>query len=479
MLAGLPLIMERDTYGSLLYAVLGGLLLLATFHLAMYFQNRDRSYLLYSGYTFFSFLAYIPVTPDGFLHDLADNLNIGYIEKIYFTIVFNCIYFFFFSYFLNIKKFKPRWYYIITVPVGVLLSLATIAYLILVFFHDDTFFRWFHTAFVFLITIQTVISLVFLFKLPNKLKYYIITGGLILFFCSIIGQRFIRELPFINMSRKMGDFIYFLGLFIENIAFSFALGHKQRINYHKKVLANRSFIAQLRKNQLLNEEMNRENEKRLKLENEKIRIEQEISELKLTLLQTQMNPHFVFNALSSIKYYILDNDPEVAVVYLNKFSKIIRTILVASTMKEFTLQQELDTLQLYVDIENLRFREELDFQIRIDPKINCEEIKLPPLILQPFVENAIIHGVATVDDKKIVLKIEQKGAWLHICITDNGIGRKEASKSKTGRRSLGVEIVEGMLRNYFGAHRYEIRYTDLQSPHQAAGTEVCLRFQAP
>ena len=111
--------------------------------------------------------------------------------------------------------------------------------------------------------------------------------------------------------------------------------------------------------------------------------------LEQDMLRSQMNPHFIFNSLNSIKLYIINNEKENAVYYLNKFSKLIRKILIASKEKETCLQEELDTMQLYMNIENMRFDNEIEFKINVDEAINTEVTKVPSLILQPFLENAL------------------------------------------------------------------------------------------
>ncbi len=120
--------------------------------------------------------------------------------------------------------------------------------------------------------------------------------------------------------------------------------------------------------------------------------EKKILTLKQNMLKSQMNPHFIFNSLNSIKLYIINNEKENTVYYLNKFAKLIRKILVVSNEKDISLADELDTMKLYMNIENIRFSNEIDFQINIDKDINLENIRIPSLILQPFLENSLWHG---------------------------------------------------------------------------------------
>ena len=471
-------LIESETYGSILYFVLGGLLLLAAFHLVMFMQNRNKSYLLYSIYAFFSFLAYLPVAENGFMVHLSEFFGFDSASKIFFTFSFNCIYFFFFAQFLDIKNINRTWYKIITLPVLILLTLNILSYLMVLVLKNESVFISIQKTFIILITIQIVISFLILIKVKNNLKLYIIFGGIFLFLCSIIGEESVRELPFINISKKMGDFIFYVGLFIENIAFSFALGHQQRINSNEKRAFYKNFLDESKKNELLKDQIYHENQKRLLIENQQIKFRQEISDLKLSILQSQMNPHFIFNALNSIKHYILQHDTKNAEEYLTKFSKMIRTILIASTVKDFTLEQELETIKIYVDIENLRFSDKINFEIKISPEIDVTKVKLPPMILQPFIENAIIHGISTVPNKKIQIDIQPKTEFIEITITDNGIGRNEAAKvvgiSTPNRKSMGTQIAKGMMSNYFESKNHTIKYIDLEENEISKGTKVII-----
>ena len=123
--------------------------------------------------------------------------------------------------------------------------------------------------------------------------------------------------------------------------------------------------------------------------------DKKILNLEQQALRIQMNPHFVFNALNSIKLYIINNEQRNAVYYLNKFSKLIRNILESSTIKEVTLREELDTMKLYMSIENIRFSNEIEYIENISNDVNQHQIKIPPLSLQPFLENALWHGLSS------------------------------------------------------------------------------------
>ncbi|MBG7612058.1 histidine kinase [Polaribacter sp. BAL334] len=238
-------------------------------------------------------------------------------------------------------------------------------------------------------------------------------------------------------------------------------------------------------NEELKHQVNIEMQKQISSLKEQIKLKNKIDELALISLRSQMNPHFIFNALNSIKHYIINNETKNAAHYLTKFSKLIRKILEASNSKEITLQEELETIELYISIENIRFSNEIDFQIIINEKIKLNTIKIPPLILQPFLENAIWHGLSTKQkDKKIFISIDKKdNKHIVISIEDNGIGRKAAEKIKLEksikRKSIGIHLTKNRLSNFVKSYKndYTIIYKDLEDDFKnSLGTRVVLKI---
>ncbi len=206
--------------------------------------------------------------------------------------------------------------------------------------------------------------------------------------------------------------------------------------------------------------------------------------LEQEMLRSQMNPHFIFNSLNSIKLYIINNEKENAVYYLNKFSKLIRKILMASKDKETTLHDELETMTLYMNIENIRFSNEIDFNITVDPKINTQIIKVPPLILQPFLENALWHGLSSKsENKQIKLNVLKTNSdYITVEIIDNGIGRIASRKinenKRLKRKSVGIDITKERLANFSKAFSksYNLRIEDLYEDDTPSGTKIILQI---
>ena len=198
-----------------------------------------------------------------------------------------------------------------------------------------------------------------------------------------------------------------------------------------------------------------------------------------------MNPHFIFNALNSIKLYIIENDKKKATSYLNKFSKLMRKILEGSTVQVTTLAEEIETMKLYMSIENIRFSNEIDFKVDIDSSLNLETIKIPPLVLQPFLENSLWHGLSSKkEDKQITIHIYKKySEYIQIEISDNGIGRAASAKIKAkksiNRKSIGINLTKDRLTNFSNnlINNYSINYKDLKDKNNnTLGTKVIIKF---
>ncbi len=192
-----------------------------------------------------------------------------------------------------------------------------------------------------------------------------------------------------------------------------------------------------------------------------------IAEAELQALRAQMNPHFLFNTLNSIKFFIIRNEPEVAADYLTRFSRLIRLILANSKSDQIPLSTEMEALGLYVGLEQLRFTREFSFTVEMDPMIEPEFIYVPPLIVQPFVENAIWHGLMHKKNAgaKLVIRMRIEGEYLRIEIEDNGVGRAaaESIRSKTAKKekSMGVSITYDRLKNLPGNQSGSVEFRDL------------------
>lgn len=212
-------------------------------------------------------------------------------------------------------------------------------------------------------------------------------------------------------------------------------------------------------------------------------IEKQMFDLEQKALRLQMNPHFIFNSLNSIQSFVITNDTENAINYLAKFSQLMRLILTTSRESYISISQEVSLLKYYLDLENMRFNQRFDVEIRVDSSIDTEFTGIPPMIIQPYVENAIIHGLMNKKDGRCNLLIHmwQKEDYILCVVEDNGIGRENAMKikEKSGLRqkSQGIiitrerlEILNSQLKN-----KISVEITDIKDAEgNAAGTRVRL-----
>jgi two-component sensor histidine kinase len=197
--------------------------------------------------------------------------------------------------------------------------------------------------------------------------------------------------------------------------------------------------------------------------------------MELANLRTQMNPHFIFNSLNSINGFIVDNETRLASDYLTKFSRLVRMILENSKSETVSLQKEIDTLKLYLLMEQLRFDSKFTYEISLSNNVDSSAIKVPPMILQPFVENSIWHGLLPKKGGKVKIDINiMDDQLLHIIIIDNGIGRLKAaelkSKSGTTDKSYGMEITKQRIESL--NNKNSIKINDVMEGNSISGTRV-------
>ncbi|MEL6943504.1 MAG: histidine kinase, partial [Bacteroidota bacterium] len=202
------------------------------------------------------------------------------------------------------------------------------------------------------------------------------------------------------------------------------------------------------------------------------------SEAEQRLLRVQMNPHFLFNALSSIQTYLFNKeDTQKAIVYLSRFSELMRQILEYSRETYITIEDEIRTLENYLSLQQLRHNYEFDYEIQIDQSINRWETLIPPLMAQPFVENAIEHGkIHTQKDGKVKISFKKSNNQLLLIVEDNGIGRTQALKFRNQKKykSLATSITKERMEllHTLTKKQFDFETKDLTQK----GTQVRLKF---
>ena len=215
-------------------------------------------------------------------------------------------------------------------------------------------------------------------------------------------------------------------------------------------------------------------------------LKHKIAETKMQSLRAQMNPHFIFNSLNSIENFIMKNEKRDASDYLNKFSALIRIILESSRVERAPFTKDFEAIQLYVELEQLRFNHKFKFTTKVDPELFNEDVQVPPLLIQPYVENAILHGISQSESDNLELQflVSLEDDFIIYTVEDNGIGRVKAAEYKKNNKhthqSFGLQVTQERIDILSLQLKTEaqVTITDLYNEQkEPAGTRVQLRLK--
>lgn len=217
-----------------------------------------------------------------------------------------------------------------------------------------------------------------------------------------------------------------------------------------------------------------------KRQNRKMLEERRMSDLESKALRSQMNPHFIFNAMNSIMFLIVNNNPKAARKYLSQFSKLMRFVLENSKHNFISLESEVETLRSYLELEKLRYGEHINIHIEISEDIDLRTSKIPPMLIQPILENALMHGLAPKSEAgNLWLTFSTHSKGFYVIIKDNGIGRVAAQKftgetSFLNKTSTAIKNIEDRIENINIIYQtaLEFQLEDLYENKQATGTKV-------
>ena len=481
-------------------AALGAVLFMSLFTVAQYLLNRDAPFGWYAFYLMATAIWLWQSTPVGFNSTQQPSdppVFFVYMKLLVYGMIVS--YICFLSYLLEVPQQHPRldrWtrYFVRFVAVSALVIVAEL-------------YIWQSIYAYRVINVLTYASLVVLMvsilRLRHPLKRYalaglalLLSGGITAVLLNALGHKMPEQLG------QMPLFYVVVNLLLEILCFSLALGRRFQLNKDETIRTQQQLIGQLEENRQLQQTHSlelartlaqREAEVMTKAhELEEQRISQlqsdfvrQIAEAEMAGLRSQMNPHFIFNCLNSIKLYASENDSEKASDYLTKFARLIRMVLENSRSERVTLRNELDMLQLYADMEIMRFKQKLTFSIEVESGLDAQFVEIPPLLLQPYVENAIWHGLMHKSEGGTVhVRVTQpQEDLLQLTITDDGIGRARAtelkSKSASHRKSFGLKMTSERIAlvNQIYQTQTQVMINDLvDADGQPAGTEVVLQI---
>jgi len=221
----------------------------------------------------------------------------------------------------------------------------------------------------------------------------------------------------------------------------------------------------------------------LYLRQNRLRSEQERLKLRQKLFRSQMNPHFLYNSLASIQKYIVTEDSDKASIYLSNFSKLIRNILESSIDEYAPLEKEIHTIDYYLELQKTRFEDKFDYTIEIDSRLDSENMEIPAMLAQPFIENAIEHGIKYKKEKgNISIRFKRDKNYLKLEIEDDGVGRAKAqeilSLKNKDHKSVGMSLTEERIKllNRNRKQNIALEIIDLNEAKAAMGTLVILHI---
>jgi LytS/YehU family sensor histidine kinase len=258
--------------------------------------------------------------------------------------------------------------------------------------------------------------------------------------------------------------------------------HSKKWFFTQKHLSILTTIASLCANRIVRA---RAEEEKKEAKSKLMDTQRKMTEVEMQALRAQMNPHFIFNCLNSINRYIVKSDQTTASLYLTKFAKLIRLILDNSNSKNVILTNELEALKLYIEMEALRFDKKFTYEVKVEDHLSTDSVEVPPLIIQPYVENAIWHGLLHKETGgHLSVRVSLVDDTLLKCvIEDNGIGREKAkelkSKTATSRKSLGMQLTENRLSllNKHAELNASVEIIDMSNGHgESTGTKVILKI---
>lgn len=483
--------------------VSSGLIIYFLISTLTYIQTKQKTFLYYGLY---NFLMFVYLLKSSAVFEEAE--VILFLESRYgalrwfLQILYNSLLFLFYREFLELRYYFPKKIRFLNKILLIFVCISAALYGISIVTHELSFYYiFFNYVFIPFITLFVGYAIYISLKIPNKLKYIMISGVLLYQSFAYISLYFSNNY-YENGIIKNPIAYFYIGIIIESIIFILGIGFKVQQIYYEKINAQKFIIEEQKQLQLLKENYQKELEIELankvvelkiaiqKTEDEKVKtltigFENEVSNLKLDSLRSQMNPHFIFNALNSIKAYLIESDTEKAVYYLNKFSKLIRKILESSRSESIPMQEELDIIELYMSIENIRFEQKISFKIEVDDTINLSQIKIPGLVLQPFIENSLWHGLMLKEGiRTIKIAIYKEDDLVKLAVIDNGIGRERAKENKAKKTfkkdSLGLQFAKERI-NYFNRREntsYSFKIIDLYD-HQkiASGTRIEFEFK--
>lgn len=456
---------SRIAYHLFLGAGILALLFLSGFVMFFFYQNRQKAYLFYGLYMISMAFYFVRLLEYHFEEPVFWGFFFeGYgLAEIVALMLSYVMYIQFVRYFLLVDSGLPAILKFIRIWVLLCLAFAIVGFVLSLANVSSPLFLVCYTGFRFVMPVFVVYFLWRIYRAHVPFASYIILGTTFL----LLGGLLALTVTFVLRDTRdlllREPFFYMLsGVLLESFCFALGLGKQARQTELDKVSAQHQLITQLQR---------------------EAQLERDIRESQVQALRAQMNPHFIFNALNSIQHFILSNQKEMSVRYLSRVSQLIRRILHNSTTPNLTLDEEIQTLNAYVEIEQLRFHPAFTYSYTVDDDVDAEMVRIPHLMIQPFIENAIVHGLPQKKDQgelRLDIHLYHEHA-VEVIITDNGIGRVDAAKkvlqNPRKHNSISSGSIEARIRLLMPDEPNPVLIEDLRDDNGSPiGTRVRLRI---
>lgn len=299
-----------------------------------------------------------------------------------------------------------------------------------------------------------ILSIQRIMKVRDETLFFLIAWSVYMIFVVY----FILSLSGIFPYNEFSEFTPEIGAVIEGGMLSFGLAKRINIANKEKLTSQEVALQNQKKYQFLLSEQNELLEQKVISRTEALN--KANIELEGKVLSAQINPHFVFNVLNAIQVFILKSDKVDAYKYLAKFSKLMRFFLSCSLHTTISLEQEIDAIKTYLELEKVRFREKLNYVFEIDPQINTSHINIPSMLILPYLENAIWHGIAPLEENgELNIRLIKEGENIICSIEDNGKGINSERKAKKDHESVGMRITEKRMKLYAKSMNKKYQFT--------------------
>ena len=463
--------------------IVGLCLFMGLFAFVQSLYSRDRTYRYWAFYLWSNFILFFTALDFNFRLGILDAQNRPWISVVQYIVQLS--YLLFISSFLEIKRFHLPTHKLVRLLIGVMVVGAVYTTWAVAMSGHYRGLVDVGDAFTFVTDLLILLLFIRIVKLGIPQTRLLIIGSLGALTAAVLAA-IVDQFNLTHVGGYWLDpmIIFSVGILFELTFFSLALSQRTRLVQLENQRLQKDYTHTLEQD--LAVRVATIQEQRQQIDDERLQrltndFNQKLGETEMAALRAQMNPHFIFNCLNSIQYFTAQNDAETASDYLTKFSRLIRLVLENSRSERVTLTNELETLRLYIEMEAMRFGQKVRYSIIVEPTVDVESIQIPPLLIQPFVENAIWHGLMhKPDGGSVTVAVQQpQDHLLEVSITDDGVGRIKAaaykSKSATSHKSFGMKVTAeriDLINQMYHTHT-QVRIDDLtDAAGQPTGTRV-------